>query len=287
MAEFAGKVVWVTGASSGIGEALARAFSNEGAHIVLSGRRTEALESVASGLATESLVLPFEVTDFGALASKVAAAWDWRGGVDILVNNAGISQRSLAIHTDPEVYQSLINIDLLAPIWLTQLQLPRMVEAGGAHIVAISSVAGRIGAPLRTAYSAAKHGLIGYMDALRSEVSARHNIQVTNILPGSVATDVSRNAMTADGSTRGVSDANIEAGDDPMDCARAILAAVADNVPELIFARGMELDIAQMRHSDPERLFATLAQLGREISEQIEAGIDATHGSATRDEETR
>ena len=277
MAHFEGQVVWVTGASSGIGEALARAFSAEGARLILSGRRTEALQAVAEQLPTDSLVLPFEVTDFEALQGKVDEAWAWQGRVDILANNAGISQRSLAIHTAPEVYQQLINIDLIAPIWLTQLQLNRMREAGGAHIIAISSIAGRLGSPLRTAYSAAKHGLIGYMDALRTEVSTRHNINITNVLPGSVATDVARNAVTGDGSSRGSSDENIDNGDDPMDCARAIIQAVKDNVPELIFAQGMELEVAKLRQSDPENTFAIMAQLGADIAEQIEAGGDAVH----------
>lgn len=272
---FEDKIVWITGASSGIGEALAFSFAAEGAHIILSGRRVDALEAVADKLPAESLVLPFEVTDYAALAGHVETAWAWKGRVDILVNNAGISQRSLAIHTDPQVYTDLINIDLIAPIWLTQLQLPKMVEAGGAHIVAISSVAGRIGAPLRTAYSAAKHGLIGYMDALRTEVSIPHNINVTNVLPGSVATNVSRNALTADGSRRGKSDENIDKGDDPMDCAAAILEAVAGNVPEIIFAEGLELEIARLRHSDPEKLFEMAGQLGAQIAMQYESGDDS------------
>ena len=156
MQDFSDKTVWITGASSGIGRALALAFAEAGARIILSGRRVAALQAVADALATEALVLPFEVTDFAALAATVEVAWGWTGRVDILVNNAGISQRSLAIDTDPSVYTELINVDLLAPIWLTQLQLQRMAAAGGGHIVAISSVAGRIGAPLRTAYSAAK-----------------------------------------------------------------------------------------------------------------------------------
>ena len=277
MQEFSGKVVWITGASSGIGRALADVFAQHGANIVLSGRRVDALEAVASQLDTQTLVLPFEVTDYGVLQARVDEAWAWQGRVDILINNAGISQRSLAVHTGPEVYQKIIDIDLLAPIWLTQLQIPRMAEAGGAHIVAISSIAGRIGVPLRTAYSAAKHGLIGYMDALRTEVSELHNIRVTNVLPGSVATNVSRNALSADGSTRGVSDENIDQGDDPMDCATAILDAVANNVPELIFAQGMELEMATMRHSDPDGAFALLSQLGKGIAEQVEMGVDATH----------
>jgi len=163
---FESKTVWITGASSGIGEALAKAFAAKGAKIILSGRRVDALQQVADSLSTESMILPFETTDFENLAARVEEAWAWNGRVDILVNNAGVSQRSLAVNTDPQVYTDLLNIDLIAPIWLTQLNLPRMVEAGGAHIVAISSVAGRIGVALRTAYCAAKHGLIGYMDAI-------------------------------------------------------------------------------------------------------------------------
>ena len=275
MGSFKDKTVWITGASSGIGQALAQTFSAAGAKIVLSGRRVEALKEVADSLSTPSLLLPFEVTDYDALQSKVDEAWDWAGSIDILVNNAGVSQRSLAIKTDPQVYTDLINIDLIAPIWLTQLQLPRMVKAGGAHIVAISSVAGRIGPPLRTAYAAAKHGLIGYMDSLRTEVSVRHNIHVTNVLPGSVATNVSRNALTSDGTSRGKSDANIDNGDDPADLAKEILLAIEDETPELIFAKGMEFEAAQQRQSDPDALFEMMNQLGAQIAERYETGDDA------------
>ena len=275
MGQFNDKTVWITGASSGIGKALAIAFSDAGAKTVLSGRRVEALQDVANGLSTPSLVLPFEVTDYENLSSHVEAAWDWAGSVDILVNNAGVSQRSLAIKTDPQVYTDLINIDLIAPIWLTQLQLPRMVAAGGAHIVAISSVAGRIGPPLRTAYAAAKHGLIGYMDSLRTEVSVRHNIHVTNVLPGSVATNVSRNALPADGSSRGKSDANIDGGDDPAELATDILAAITNKTPELIFAKGMELEAAKQRQSNPEALCEMMNEMGAQSAERYEAGDDA------------
>ena len=262
MTDLTGKVIWITGASSGIGEALARSASSDGTKLILSGRRVDALQSLADEFSAETLVLPFEVTDYSALADIVDQAWAWQGRVDVLVNNAGISQRCLAIDAKPEIYTELINIDLIAPIWLTQLQLSRMADAGGGHIVAISSVAGRIGAPLRTAYSAAKFGLIGYMDALRTEVDKPHNIKVTNILPGSVATDVSRNAITGDGSKRGKSDAVIDAGDDPMDCAAAIWQAVANDSPEFIYAKEMELGLAQMRHADPDNFFAAIKEFG-------------------------
>jgi dehydrogenase/reductase SDR family protein 7B len=259
---FESRIVWVTGASSGIGEALAAAFAAEGAKLVLSGRRREALEAVNQRIGGEALVLPFEATDWGALAGAVEQAWGWRGGVDILVNNAGVSQRSLAVDTAPEVYRTLIEVDLIAPIWLTQLLLPRLVQRRSGHVVAISSVAGRVGPVLRTGYAAAKHGLIGYCDALRAEVDAAYGIKVTTVLPGSVRTQVAANALQADGSARGASDANIEAGMDPAECARRILDAVADGTRELIVAEGAEAFAAALRFQDPERLFDLLSGEG-------------------------
>ena len=275
MTETNNKVVWITGASSGIGAALAKVFSDAGSDIILSGRNINALNNVSKTLKSKTLIVPFDVTDYNALAGHVETAWNWQGHVDILINNAGVSQRSLAVHTDPQVYTELINIDLIAPIWLTQLQLGRMVSAGGGHIVAISSIAGRIGAPLRTAYSAAKHGIIGYMDALRAEVDQPHNIKITNVLPGSVATNVSRNALTKDGSKRGVSDDNIDNGDDPIECAKAILKAVENNTPELIFAGDFERSFAEIRHKDPEKLFAMLGSMGAQIAAQYETGDES------------
>ncbi|WP_371395276.1 SDR family NAD(P)-dependent oxidoreductase [Fretibacter rubidus] len=266
MTDVNGKVTWITGASSGIGAALAKVFSDAGSDIILSGRNIAALESVADALSTKTLILPFEVTDYEGLKSHVDEAWNWLGHVDILINNAGVSQRSLAIHTKPQVYTDLLNIDLIAPIWLTQLNLPNMVELGGAHIVAISSIAGRIGAPLRTAYSAAKHGLIGYMDALRAEVELHHSIHVTNVLPGAIATNVAHNALTKDGTKLGKSAENIDNGDDPLDCARAILEAVQNRKPELIHANSFELNITNLRHSDPDAFFKMIGDVGAQTA---------------------
>ena len=275
MSDIKNKTVWITGSSSGIGAAMAKTFAQAGANIILSGRRVDALEDVAAQIDTDTLIIPFEVTDYESLAGQVDTAWQWNGRVDMLINNAGITQRSLALHTKPQVYTDLINIDLIAPIWLTQLNLSKMVDAGGAHIIAISSIAGRIGAPLRTAYSAAKHGLIGYMDALRAELDATHNIKVTNVLPGSVATNISRNALTKDGSRRGVSDENIDNGDDPMDCAAAILEAVKNDVPELIYAGDFEKSFAEMRHTEPDKLFEMIGGLGAQIAAAYEAGDES------------
>ena len=260
---FEGKRVWITGASSGIGAALAEGFAACGARLVLSGRRREALGEVAARVQPDAELLPFEATDWGALPAAVKAA----GAVDILVNNAGISQRSLAVDTRPEVYRTLIETDLLAPIWLTQLALPAMVARGaGGHIVGISSVAGRLGTVLRTGYCAAKHGLIGYLDALRAEVELAYGIKVTTVLPGSVRTAVAANALQADGTTRGESDANIDAGLDPGECARRILDGMAAGAREIIVADGAEAYAAGLRFTDPERLFDMLAAEGRRLA---------------------
>lgn len=274
MSDLSGKTVWITGASSGIGAALAKTYAAAGADIILSGRRIKALEATREDVPTDALILPFDTTDYSALAGLTEEAWAWKGRVDILINNAGISQRSLALHTKPEVYTKLINVDLIAPIWLTQLNLPKMAAAGGANIIAISSVAGRIGAPLRTAYCAAKHGLIGYMDALRAETELAHNIKVLNVLPGSVSTNVDVNALSADGKKFGKQDENIQNGDNPMDCAAAVLKAMRDDQRELIFADGLELQVAQMRHKDPEQLFTLLGQMGAQTAAAYEAGED-------------
>jgi dehydrogenase/reductase SDR family member 7B len=252
---------WITGASSGIGEGLARALAARGASLILSGRNVAALEAVARDCA-DALVLPFEATDFDQIPGIAERAWAWKGRIDGLVNNAGISQRSLAVDTSFAVYQQMISVDLLAPIALTQALLPRMVHAGGGRIVAISSVAGIAGVPLRSAYCAAKHGLIGYHDAVRAE-NEHLGIQVHVIAPGSISTNVSRNALTADGSKRGVSDAAIDNGMSPADAAAAILAAVEAGRRELVLATGMEHDIAVLRRSDPDALFDRVSAMVR------------------------
>jgi len=253
---------WITGASSGIGEALARALSARGASVILSGRNVAALEAVARDCA-DSLVLAFEATDFEQIPGIADRAWSWKSRVDGLVNNAGVSQRSLAIETAFAVYQKMIAVDLLGPIALTQALLPRMVKAGGGRIVAIASVAGLAGIPLRSAYCAAKHGLVGYHDAVRAE-NEHLGIKVHVIAPGSVRTNVSRNALTADGSKRGVSDAAIDNGLPPAEVAQSILAAVASGRRELILAQEMEHDIAVLRRKDPEALFDRMSAMVQE-----------------------
>lgn len=260
---FAGTVAWITGASSGIGAALARVLANQGAHLVLSGRNCDALAALATQVPAPTLILPFEVTDDAARAEAVEQAWDWAsaqaGGIDMLINNAGISQRSLAVDTAYAVYERIVAVDLLAPIALTQALLPRMVARGAGRIVMISSVAGKVGVPMRTAYCAAKFGLIGYADALRAELAGA-GLSVHVIAPGSVRTDVSRNALTADGSARGTSDRAIENGLDPDATAAQIVARVAAGEREIVIAEGMEKVIGEARRT-PDEMFDRIAAL--------------------------
>ena len=257
---FAGQTAWITGASSGIGAALARALAKQGARLVLSGRNEAALADVAADCG-EALILPFETTDTAAIAPAVEQAWDWAstgsGGIDLLVNNAGISQRSLAQETDYSVYERVIGVDLLAPIALTQALLPKMVARGSGRIAMISSIAGKVGVPMRTAYCAAKFGIAGYADALRAEVG-HLGLQVHNIYPGSIATDVSRNALTADGSKRGVSDKVIDNGIAPDVAVAQMIEQMLAGAREIIVAEGAELAMGEARRT-PDAL---LDQIG-------------------------
>lgn len=250
------KTAWITGASSGIGEALAKAFVASGGYAILSGRNVDELRRVATetDAAERCLILPFDTVDYTSLASKAAEAIAFQGYVDVLVNNAGISQRSLALDTDFSVYQRIVDVDLLAPIALTQALLSHMVARRSGQIVMISSVAGKAGIPMRTAYCAAKHGLIGYADALRSEVAGQ-GVKVLVVAPGSVKTNVSRNALNADGSVRGISDAAIDNGIDPDKVASRIWEAVQTGKREIVIAEGMEANIPMLRAQDPEKLF--------------------------------
>ncbi|MEM6747521.1 MAG: SDR family NAD(P)-dependent oxidoreductase [Pseudomonadota bacterium] len=264
---FQGQTVWITGASSGIGAALAKAFEAKGANLILSGRREDALKEVAAEAGAEHLILPFEATDYDALPAIVQKAEGWQGGVDVLINNAGISQRSLAIDTDFSVYEKIMDIDFFAPVRLTQLVLPGMVERGSGHLAVVSSVAGRVGAPLRTAYCAAKHACCGYYDALRAEVETAYGIKVSVILPGSVQTAIATNSLTATGDVRGSSDANIDNGLPAEEAAARIVAGMEAGAREIPVAEGMEAAALGMRAANPEAVFQITAEQGRLLAE--------------------
>jgi len=252
-----GQVAWITGASSGIGAALARGWAARGGHVILSGRDEARLAQVAASLASESLILPFDVRDDGGLADATAQALAWKGGIDLAVANAGISQRSTALETGMPVYREIIEVDLIAQIAFAQSLIGPMTGRGRGALAFISSIAGKVGVPLRTAYCAAKFGLAGYADALRGELS-QSGVSVHTIYPGSIRTDVSRNALTADGSARGRSDKVIDEGLDPDVAAAEMLDAIAAGTREIIVARGGEKAMGEMRRT-PDALFDQVA----------------------------
>ncbi|MBV7264692.1 SDR family NAD(P)-dependent oxidoreductase [Erythrobacter ani] len=254
--DYAGKVVWITGASSGIGAALARDAASRGAHLVLSGRNEGRLAEVAAQC-SETLTLPFDVRDDAALADATAKAISWKGGVDIAFANAGVSQRSRALKTDMQVYRDIIDIDLTAQIAFSQGLIGHMAERGSGALAFISSIAGKVGVPMRTAYSAVKFGLAGYGDALRAELS-QTGVSVHVIYPGSVATDVARNALVADGNKRGRSDKVIDEGIPAADAAKAMLDGMAAGEREIIVAQGMEAGMGELRRT-PDQLFDQIA----------------------------
>lgn len=221
------KVIWITGASSGIGEALARAFSQQGVRLVLSARRRDELERVRAGLSDpeQHLVLPLDLTDSDSFAAATQTVIDQCQRIDILVNNGGISQRSRIIDTDLAVDRRVMEVNYFGAIGLTKAVLPAMRQAGGGQVVVISSLVGELPTPMRSAYCASKHALHGWFEALRAEEHDK-GIRVLMVMPGFIRTNVSINAITADGSAHGAMDDHQAAGLDVDVCAGRIVRAV-------------------------------------------------------------
>lgn len=240
---FRDSVVWVTGASSGIGAALAPQFHAEGAHVVLSGRREDALRRVAQDMsggedrAQDSLVLPFDVTDGAAIDAAARAVLERFGRIDMLINNAGLTQRARVADADISVYRRVMEVNYFGPLMLTKAVLPSMLDRGAGQIACVTSVAGKYGSPMRSGYNAAKHAAHGFFDSLREEV-ADAGIGVTLIVPGAVRTNVSINALTADGGLYGRMDPFLETGLPPEECAARILDALHGRKREVLIASG-------------------------------------------------
>jgi len=265
---FQQQVTWITGASSGIGEALARALAAEDARLVLSARREAELERVRSdcvnrGLpAANVLALPLDVTDWDAMPGALQAVLDRFGRVDLLVNNAGVSQRSLCVDTDMTVYRRILEVDVLGQIALTKIVLPQMYAQGGGHIAIMASVAGKIGVAQRTGYCAAKHAVMGFFDALRAEVE-HHGVRVTTITPGYIRTNVSINALQGDGSAFGETDEDIAHGMDVDRCASAILDGFRKGVPEIAVGDGAEMKALWLKRFFPQLVFKKVAAMAK------------------------
>lgn len=233
-----GSVVWITGASSGIGEALVYAYAEQGARVILSSRKQAELERVRRSCAhpenchIECLDLA-DPQSLDAAAGNVLAKF---GHVDILINNGGISQRSLVRETPIEVDRKIMQVDYFSGVQLAKAVLPSMLERGKGHIVAVSSIVGVFGFPQRSAYSAAKHAMHGFYESLRAE-NGRYGIRVTVVCPGRILTNVSLHALKADGSEYGIMDHAQANGISARECAARIVKAVRRNRKEVYVCR--------------------------------------------------
>lgn len=235
MTAFKNKVVWVTGASSGIGEALTYHCAKEGSKLILSARREKELQRVkaACNLPDDQvLVLPLDLADHGGMQDKVNKAMAHFGQIDVLINNGGLSQRSLLNETDFSVFKQLMDVDYLGTVALTKAVLPVFIKQQSGHFGVVTSLMGKFASPLRSGYCGAKHALHGFFDALRMEHHDDH-IKVTLLCPGYIQTNISKNALTSDGSAQQTMDKATGAGMPPEKCAAKIVQAIKNEKLEV------------------------------------------------------
>lgn len=224
---FQDKIIWITGASSGIGEAVAKAFNQAGATVIISSRRAEELERVKSACVhpEKVFVLPLDLSRSDSI-KEVSNDVLSKFQVDILFNNGGISQRSLTAETSIETDRKIFEVNYFGHVQMTKAVLPHMLARKSGHIVTISSLTGKWGFYLRSAYAASKHALHGFFDSLRMEVEDK-GIRVTLITPGFIATEISKHAIDKSGMATGEMDSNQANGISSEECARQILAGIA------------------------------------------------------------
>ncbi len=238
---FNNKVIWITGASSGIGKALAIELSYQKARLILSSRNKTELELVKRECNTlsEVEIITLDLEDYTNLQPKVDEALDCFSKVDILVNNGGVSQRSLVKDTQISVDKRIMDINYLGTVALSKAILPHFIKNKSGQFVVTTSIVGKIGTPLRSSYAASKHALHGFFDSLRAE-NHKNNIAVTLVCPGFVNTNVSKNALIGDGSSQGKMDVATENGIQPDHFAKLMAKAIRKKKEEVYIAGGKE-----------------------------------------------
>lgn len=255
------KVIWISGASSGIGAALAQEYYKRGAYVILSARREQQLQALATQLGARAAVLPMDVTDIATMATLHDSAVSFFGPIDILINNAGISQRGSVIDTDIHTVQKIMNVNFIGNVALAKAVLPSMLARSTGHIVVISSLVGKLSTPFRSSYAASKHALHGYYDALRAEV-ADQGVQVHLICPGYIKTDISLHALNASGNEHGVMDQNQANGMSPDLCANKIVDAVKSGKREYLVG-GKETYYVLIRRFMPSIYYNIIAKMAK------------------------
>jgi short-subunit dehydrogenase len=228
-------IIWITGASSGIGLALAQAYAHRGASIVLSARSVDKLEEIRQNLPNpeKHLVQPLDLMDSRNFPEKVQEVVARYGRIDVLINNGGVSQRGEASKTSLEIDRQIMEVNYFGAVALTKAVLPIMQKQQSGHIVAISSIAGKFGFYWRSAYAAAKHAMQGFFEALYLE-EAKNNIHVTLVFPGKINTPISVSAINEKGEQHGQMDHNQETGMPAEVCAQKIIRAIAKKKQEVL-----------------------------------------------------
>ncbi|MCK4663885.1 MAG: SDR family oxidoreductase [Bacteroidales bacterium] len=253
--DFKDKVVWITGASSGIGEALAYSLANEKSKLIISSYEKDELNKVKDNclkLTKECYAIVFNLLYPEEILKATKEVLKKYDKIDILINNGGISQRSLIIETPIELDRKIMEINYFGGITLTKAILPSMIKNNGGHIVVTSSISGRFGFPLRSAYAASKHAIYGFYETLRTELY-KDKINVTIVCPGRIKTNISRNALTKNGSSHGIMDAGQEEGISVEKCAKKIIRAIKKNKKEVLIG-GKEILMVYIKRFFP-RLF--------------------------------
>jgi len=243
MGSLRNRVVWLTGASSGIGEALTYELAKKGAKLIISARRKEELEKVKGNCVASAQpnirILPLDLSQSSTLKLSVEAAIQTFGHVDILINNGGVSQRSLAKDTSLEVDRKIMEVNYFGSIALTKYLLPYFINQGGGHFVVVTSLTGKFGTPYRSGYAASKHALHGFYESLRAELW-KDKIKVSLIAPGFIHTPISLSALTGDGSLLNKMDEAQDKGKPVKWCARKIVAAI-EMQKEEVYIGGREV----------------------------------------------
>ena len=232
--------VWITGASSGIGEACACRYASEGARLVLTSSSADRLEKVAARCrdlgASAVTVLPYDLSVTDGIDSLVENAWNAYFGIDIVMLNAGISQRTNVEDTSMDMVRKIMEINYFAPVAIAKALLPKMISAGGGKIAVTTSIAGRFGFPLRCGYSSSKFALYGFFETLQAEYHDA-GIKVTMVCPGRVNTNISRYALDKGGKPHGILDPGQSDGMSSEKAARIITRAVAKGKREVLVGR--------------------------------------------------
>lgn len=265
MSSIKNKIIWITGASSGIGEALAYVCANEGAKIVISARRENELKRVADNCKTDPknvLILPIDLEKTENIQTKVDLVLEKFGQIDILVNNSGLGHRTKAVNTSTEIDRKVMEVNFFGTINLTKAVAKQMQKQKQGKIVAISSIMGKYGMPLYSTYSASKHALYGYFESLRQELF-KDNIKVLIVSPGFINTDVSTKLLREDGTEYGIKSDAQEKGMKASDCANGILKAIKSNKDHK-FVGGYEIFSVYVKQYFPKIFYKLMRKMTKE-----------------------